>query len=229
MESSASAKAALREHAIFRPGAAEALDRLFARARARSLGPGDILCRKGDVARDLSLILSGLVRVSASSSAGKEVVFNIMGAGELFGEIALFDRGGRSADAVALTAVGLLSIDRRDFEVFLEASPRSALVLLELLAKRVRYLSGLVEDARLVNLSGRLAQLLLRLQGLAADGVVGFSQSELADMSFASREEVNRQLKSWEREGLVRIVRKGLVVTEPQGLEAEAAPRIELS
>jgi CRP/FNR family cyclic AMP-dependent transcriptional regulator len=218
----------LREHVVFRDGSERALHALERRARVRRVADGAHLCRKGDPARELYLVVAGVLRVGATSQDGKDLVLNIVGAGELIGEVALFDEGVRSADVVALTDVALLSIDRRDLETFLIECPDCALRMIGELAKRFRRLSALVESIRLTNLSGRLAQILLRMAGpadaTALPAVVAVSQTRLAAMCLASREEVNRQLRTWARAGVVRSARGAVTILDRAALLAAGLP-----
>jgi CRP-like cAMP-binding protein len=197
----------LEQAPVFGQGGSEALKTLARHARWADHAPGGIVCRRGDSAHDLSIVVRGVLRVSAASEDGREVVFSLVEAGALFGEVALFCQGGRTADATALMASTLLTLPKRDVLVFLAHAPPASHALLELMAERIRRLSEQVVEARFAALPERLGRTLTALARLHPDGVVVASQSELADMVLASREMVNRQLNVWRRKGLLELQR----------------------
>ena len=207
----------------------DALDALLRVTGTRRLAGGQVLFRKGDAGRQLFGVLEGRLKIFASGSDGKEVVFGLADPGEVIGEIALLDANPRSATVVALEPCELLSLDRRDFLPFLERHPRVAIQLAELLASRLRRLSELTEDSVLLALRIRLAKKLLSLAShYGCEGPTGtvidlkLSQQALGDMVGTSRESVNKQLRAWGRAGLVEFSRGTLTLRDPQGLQAIA-------
>ena len=141
----------------------EELDRLLAPARVERLDEGQVLFRKGDPGDRLYVVLSGRISIGTTSEAGKEVVFNVLGRGEVFGEIALLDGKARTADATAMAESHLLVLDRADFMPFLERHPEVAARLIAVLCERVRWISESYEDALFLELPARLAKRLLVL------------------------------------------------------------------
>ena len=103
------------------------------------------------------------MKISISSPDGRNAILNLIGAGEIFGEIALLDGQTRSADATANTNCELFTIDRREFVPFVRSQPTLAMKFIELLCTRLRRTSDQVEQVILQNLPGRLASALLRL------------------------------------------------------------------
>ena len=69
-------------------------------------------------------MISGTVKISISSADGRSAILNLIGAGELFGEMSVLDGQARSADAIANSSCEIFAIDRRDFLPFLAASRR---------------------------------------------------------------------------------------------------------
>lgn len=98
----------------------EELDRLLAPARVERLDEGRVLFRKGDPGDSLYVVLAGRISIGTTSGDGKEVVFNVLGRGAVFGEIALLDGKARTADATAMAESHLLVLERKDFMPFLE-------------------------------------------------------------------------------------------------------------
>ncbi len=189
----------------------EELDRLLAPARVERLDEGRVLFRKGDPGDRLYVVLAGRIAIGTTSEDGKEVVFNVLGRGEVFGEIALLDGKARTADAPAMAECHLLVLERKDFMPFLESHPEVAARLIAVLCERVRWVSESYEDALFMDLPARLAKRLLRLaetHGEPAGGTAiriefPLSQQELAKMAGVSREAVNKLLRAWQTQGLI--------------------------
>ncbi len=189
----------------------EELDRLLAPARVERLDEGRVLFRKGDPGDRLYVVLAGRIAIGTVSEEGKEVVFNVLGRGEVFGEIALLDGKARTADATAMAECHLLVLERKDFMPFLQGNPEVAARLIAVLCERVRSVSESYEDALFMDLPARLAKRLLRLaesHGEPVDGAAiriefPLSQQELAKMAGVSRESVNKLLRAWQTQGLI--------------------------
>ncbi len=189
----------------------EELDRLLAPARVERFDEGRVLFRKGDPGDSLYVVLAGRISIGTTSEDGKEVVLNVLGRGEVFGEIALLDGKARTANATAMAESHLLVLDRSDFMPFLESHPEVAARLIAVLCERVRWVSESYEDALFMGLPARLAKRLLLLAesygepaGATATRIeFPLSQQELAKMAGVSRESVNKLLRVWQSEGLI--------------------------
>ncbi len=205
------------------------LDLLLAVTTTRRLKAKDVLFRKGDAGNQLYAVLSGRLKILAAGADGKEVMFRINGPGEVIGEIALMDSNPRSATVVAIEACELLTLHRRDLIPFLEKHPKVTIELAGILAARLRTLSEHTEDALFLTLPSRLAKMLLQLSATygqqTSDGIlidIRLPQQDLADLVGTTRESVNKQLRSWEEEGLVKLERTRITIIEQSGLEASA-------
>jgi CRP-like cAMP-binding protein len=188
---------------------------LSRRGRARHVGAKELIFSKGDPATQLFFILDGRVKVSASSEDGKEIIFSILGAGELFGEVALVEGTEHSASVITLEPTDLLAFDRRDFLALIQEQPAFALSLLTTVCSRLRGASELAEDISFLPLPARLAKRLIALAqsyGIASSRGIRIGlhlcQQELANMVSTTRESVNKQLALWQAEGLISM-RKG--------------------
>ena len=196
---------------------------------SRRLASKEVLFRKGDSGNHLYGVLSGRLKAMAPGRDGKELVFAVMGQGDVIGEIAVVDSEPRSATVVALEKSELLSLDRRDLIPFLENHPRAAIGFATVLAKRVRRLSIYAEDAFFLPLASRMAKTLLVLAGRDESGrrtrvlnEVRFAQQDLADMLGTTRESVNKQLRTWEEQGWVELSRGRMRVVDPDALSVVA-------
>jgi CRP/FNR family transcriptional regulator, cyclic AMP receptor protein len=222
----------LRRHPLFSGLPLRHTERLSTYASTRTYPRGATIFTKGDPGTSLFAVCSGTIRIAVPSPDGRDAVFNLIGEGEIFGEIALLDGKPRTADATAMTDCELMLIDRRDFVSLLESHPEIALKLIEVLCARVRKTSQQVEDVLFLDLPGRLAKQLLRLIGDAErsgrDHKVSMTQRELGQMIGMSRESTNKQLREWEERNWVRVERGGITVLAPGALAAIGTPAIDL-
>jgi CRP/FNR family transcriptional regulator, cyclic AMP receptor protein len=215
----------LRHHPVFGGLDAEHLDRLGTYATTRMYSRGTTIFTKGDPGTSLFAVCSGTIRIGVPSPDGRDAVFNLIRQGEIFGEIALLDGQPRTADATAMTNCELMVIDRRDFVTLVRSQPEIALKIIEVLCARVRRTSQQVEDVLFLDLPGRLAKQLLRLDSAeksAGRDRVSMTQRELGQMIGMSRESTNKQLREWEERHWVRLERGGIVVLAPDALAAIA-------
>jgi len=203
---------------LFRKLSERELDDLVQAVHLRRVEARETIFLKGDPGNQLFLIVDGVLKAQTTSTSGDDIVFSIMGPGEMFGELALLRGGKRTASVLAIRDSALIVIDRRELFPFLRRHPDAALKLLEVLAARVERLTAKVEDKTFLNLPQRLAKCLFELAerwGRATpDGVTieqRFSQAELGDLVATTRESVNKQMKSWEKEGVARM--SGGIVT----------------
>ena len=141
----------------------EELSRLAAVAKRSSHSPGETVFRKGDPGDSMMAVIRGRVKICTYSGDGRELVLNIVGAGVLFGEIALLDGQPRTGDAVAIEDTELLVVDRNRFMPFLKENPEIQARLLAVLCRRLRQTSEHLEDALMRDARSRVARGLLRL------------------------------------------------------------------
>jgi CRP-like cAMP-binding protein len=204
----------------------EELDQVIDAAIERRVPRGTVIFTKGDAGTSMMAVLAGRVRVSSVSSEGKEVMLNVIGPGEIFGEIALLDGKSRSADATALEDTTLLVVERRNFLPFIMHNEGLVERLFIVLCDRLRRTSTALEELALFDLPARLARLLLKLSQdygrPASNGGVRIdlklSQRDLATLVAASRESVNKQLRAWRETGSVDQVGGYVVLLKPQAL-----------
>jgi CRP/FNR family transcriptional regulator, cyclic AMP receptor protein len=167
-------------------------------------GVGEVIFEAGSPGQSMMAVRMGTVRVTARSSRGYQILLADLSAGEVFGELALLADRGRTANAIALTSCELLVLERRDIRPFLERHPDVCLKLLETLGGRLRGANARITEFAFSDLDARLSKTLLRLTA-GTGSKVGTSQRELATMTGAPQESVNRCLREWQRSGLVRL------------------------
>jgi CRP-like cAMP-binding protein len=226
--------ALLRNHPIFCDLEPEALDQLCRYAKHSTLKRGATIFSKGDPGNSLFAVISGTVKISISSADGRSAILNLIGAGEIFGEIAVLDGQARTADATANTNCEIFAIDRREYLPFVRSQPELAMKFIELLCTRLRWTSDQVEQVILQNLPGRLAGALIRLTDkedkLASGGrTIAITQQEISEMVGMTRESINKQLRVWAVRNWVRLEHGAIVVLDTAPLQAlaEAGPQSE--
>lgn len=202
------------------------IDTLLRYSRVERYPAGEEIFAKGSPGNSLMIVLRGRVRISSISLTGKEIVLNIIDAGEIVGEIALLDGGERSGDAVAMTDCELLVLNRRDFMPFIENRADICLMLIKILCQRLRQTSEQVEDLQFRHLESRIAKALLHLSERSGQPVVDgrvlelhMSQSELSHIVGSSRESVNKQLQAWQKAGFIDLAKGSIVIRDPAAIE----------
>jgi CRP-like cAMP-binding protein len=199
---------------------------ISAAARAglsRTYAPGQIICHQGDPGDHLYAVIKGLVKIVFASERGDEMVLNILGPEEIFGELALLDGAPRSASVVALKSTLVFVLPRRRLLELMSVNPGLADEFLKLIGKLVRNLTEKAGDLAFLDLVGRLAKLLLQLSAMHGHvhGVVldsGLTQTDLARMIGASRPAVNRALRSLAARGLIELQGRTIVLHDLEAL-----------
>ena len=206
--------AVLRKHPYFCDLDPEAFDQLCRYAKHSTLKRGATIVSRGDPGNSLIAVISGTVKISVSSADGRSAILNLIGPGEIFGEVAVLDGLARTADATANTNCEIFVIDRREFIPFVRSQPALAMKFIELLCTRLRRTSDQVEEVILQNLPGRLASALLRLTEKHKPGgrTIAITQQEISEMVGMSRESINKQLRAWAALSWVRLEHGAIVV-----------------
>ena len=207
----------LKANPFFAGFGEEAIDAIAVLCVPKRLEPGETLFLKGDPGDALYAVRRGQIRIATSISSGRHLTLNLLGPGDVFGEVALLDGRPRTADAVAIEPTELYTVLRRDFFGLLEQRPSVAIRIIELLCERIRWMSSQMEEHALLPLEARLAH---RLIALSEDygRELHVSQEELAVFVGACRESVNRQLQNWRRMGWIELSRNCIRVLHPSRL-----------
>jgi CRP/FNR family cyclic AMP-dependent transcriptional regulator len=222
---------ALLTSPFFRPMRSEELDEIIGFASDRRIGKGTVIFNKGSPGSSLMAVLAGRIRISNVSAEGKEVTLNMIGPGEIFGEIALLDGKPRTADATAIDDTTLMVVERQQFLPFLLRDASLVERLLVVLCDRLRRTSLALEEIALFDLPARLARLLMKLaadygrplpreQGGGVRIDVKLSQRDLSTLVASTRESVNKQLRIWRETGTIDRRDGYLIVLKPEALQA---------
>ena len=215
--SSSNKLSVLRKHEIFCDLDSEALDQLCRYAKHIVLKRGATIFSKGDPGKCLYAVISGTVKISISSRDGRNAILNLVGPGELFGEMSVLDGHPRSADATANTNCEFYVIDSRDFLPFVRSQPALSMKFIELLCAKLRWASDQVEQVILQDLPGRLASALLGLterRKLEESQTIAITQQEISEMVGMTRESINKQLRVWATRNWVRLEHGAIIVLD---------------
>ena len=188
----------------------------------------ELISARGDPPEEWIACARGAVRVSSTSISGKQITLTYVEPGIWFGDVSIFDGDRRTHDAYAHGESTILCVAKADFKKILASHVELYEAMLRLHARRIRQLYGLVEDLNTLPLRARLAKQLLHL--VRSYGVPSLSnatevriglhlaQEELAQLLGASRQRVNQELKSMERDEAIRIEPGGLIVRNREAL-----------
>jgi CRP/FNR family cyclic AMP-dependent transcriptional regulator len=229
-EMRAGAAEALRRCMLFSRVDDETLARCIDSLRSRRYRRNETIFHQGDRGDSLYVIQSGAVKIVLPDPEGEEgAIIATLGPGDFFGELALLDGEEHSATAIALEPSEALVLRRETFDRLVDEDPNLRRALFAGLVGELRRLTYHVGELHFLNLPGRLARRIVRMAREADPAAVGevhlswpFSQSELAAMIGGTRQTVNRLLADFAAEGLIRIEKETLVVTDLDRLERAA-------
>jgi len=186
---------------------------------------GHMIYQQGDIGTEMYRIVSGLVRLSFLHPDGRELVFNTFEPGDCFGMIALIDGEPLLHTAEAHGQVRLQVVSSAAFAALRSKHRALDEAMLRLVSRLMRALSTYVLDATLNDLPIGLARRLLEVARPGDDlqPVIHLPQAELARLFGVSRQTINKLLKQFEDEGLVRLIYGSVILQDIAGLQRQAA------
>jgi CRP/FNR family transcriptional regulator, cyclic AMP receptor protein len=194
---------------------------LLANMVSVKIAKGTILFAEGDGGDQLYVIADGKLKLGTSSGDGRENLLSILGPGEMFGELSLFDPGPRTSTATAVTDAKLLSLGQEKLLPWLAENPKVSLQLLASLAQRLRRTNEAVGDLVFSDVPGRVAKALIDLgerfgkktdEGLFVHH--DLTQEELAQLVGASRETVNKALADFAGRNWLKLDGRAVLITD---------------
>ena len=191
---------------------------------------GEVLFREGDSGDELFMVVRGKVKVGRTTDDGRESLLALLGPGDTFGEVGLFDPGPRAATVTAVTDGSMICIDNNHLRGWLDGRPKVAEALLRQVAKRLRIGAEAMADLVFLDVPGRVAKALLDLAarfGNAASGggiyvAHDLTQEELAQLVGASRETVNKALADFVNRGWIRLEARAVIILDMERLRGRA-------
>lgn len=219
----------LRSAPLFRGLDDEAATALRASMTEETVERGEVVFTEGDEGDRVYVVIKGKVKLGRKSPDGRENLLALLGPGQMFGELSLFDPGPRSATCTAVTDTMLLSLRHKDLLPWLTGRPELARALLLQLASRLRQSNDTLADLVFSDVPGRVAKRLLDLStrfGVPADEGVrvvhDLTQEELAQYVGASRETVNKALADFVSRGWLRLEQRSLVILDVERIRRRA-------
>lgn len=197
------------------------LDQIFrSRARVRRIEKRRSLYTYGSPPDALFCVERGLVRLSVTAANGREAVLSVLEAGQWFGEVSLFSNAPRLHNASAVVDSDLLVLSAADFHDIVDQNPAFLLEFLRLVCSRYKAALQRVDATILFPFPVRLARRLVAVMEAQltasheSDPVVKLSQESLGHMLGVARQSVNRQLREWEAQGILRLGYNRIVIVE---------------
>lgn len=194
---------------------------LFHLGKVQNYAKGEFIFSAGEASQYVFLLLKGRIKIYQPSTVGKEAILWFCFAGELFGLAEAARGGGRVVSAQACDACEVLCIRQEHFTTFLETHPKTSLVIVQVLACRLRVLGDVVINLISDDVRTRILKMALQLgsrcgipspQGLCLDIVL--THQEIADMIGTTRQTVTTTLGQLEREGLLAIDHHKIHITD---------------
>ena len=222
------------DEVLIRAGIFQGVEPYAAEALAQALeiaefSRGATLFSEGEPGDRLYIVSSGKVKIGRKSPDGRENLLAILGPGEMFGELSLFDPGPRNATATAVADTSLIGLGNDDLVTWLTGRPDVARQLLRALARRLRRTNNMLADLIFTDVPGRVAKSLLQLArqfGSQESGLLrvthDLTQEEIAQLVGASRETVNKALADFAHRGWLRLEGKSVLILEPERLARRA-------
>ncbi len=193
------------------------------------VGKGETLFHEGEPGDRMYVILEGKVKLGQTSSDGRESLLGVLGPGEMFGELSLFDPGLRTSTATALTDAVVLGMGNEQLGPWLAGRPEVAAALLQALARRLRRTNEAMADLVFSDVPGRVAKALMDLGEkfgtVTPDGLMvthDMTQEELAQLVGASRETVNKALADFAQRGWIRLETRQVLILDVERLGRRA-------
>lgn len=198
----------LRNVPLFAMLPTEQLAAIAAVASRRSFARGAAVIAAGEVTDSLYVVISGRLKVIMSNDANREIILSLLSRGEYFGEMVPIDPSTRSASVITLEPCELLVLSNQAFSRCLSENFDMAMAVLRCLVKRLRDADRKIGSLALMDVYGRVAQLLLEMsETIDGEHVVTRKvvKQDMARMIGASREMVSRVMKDLEARGFIEI------------------------
>jgi CRP-like cAMP-binding protein len=194
---------------------------LRASMTAVKLSRSQVLFKEGDEGDRLFVVVDGKLKLGTASKDGRENLLSILGPGDMFGELSLFDPGPRTATATAVVDSKLLGLAHDQVIGWVKEHPQVSLQLLGRLAQRLRKANDVLSDLVFADVPGRVAKTIIELSqrfgtqkpdGLHVNHEL--TQEELAQLVGASRETVNKALADFATRGWIKLEPRAVIVLD---------------
>jgi CRP/FNR family cyclic AMP-dependent transcriptional regulator len=199
------------------------LAELVAVAVPRSFDRGEVIFQEGTQGDVMYVIRKGRILIKREHAGGRTIALTEMGPGDLFGELAIFDKEARSATAECIEKTNVVALTSGDVSRVLTRNPEIAVKLLQQLSRRIRAANSRIGDQYFQSTEGRIVNVVLGLAeqqngNVMAGTFVRANQSEIAQLASTSRETVSRFLANCQRADLLTTYRGRLQLRDPDGM-----------
>lgn len=194
----------------------------------RPYAAGEPIFSEGERAEGLNIVFSGRVKIYKLAPNGKEQVLHIMGPGEPFAEVPVFQGGSYPASAGAIEASRVLFIPRDGLTEMIRKNPSLALDMLAVLSRRLKEFSVTIENLSLRGVPERLSAYLLHVSDSekgAAEFELGIKKGLLANLLGTTGESVSRVLAKMSQAGILHVQGKKIAILDRRALADVAAAR----
>lgn len=200
------------------------LGRVAEATRQRSYPKNSVILFEDDPGDALYIVAGGQVKVVLIGEDGREVILAMLKDGDFFGEMSLIDHQPRSAHVIAMEDSDLLVLRQQEFMECMREMPRIALGLLQALSRRLRMADDKIGGLVLLDVTGRVARLLLELAEEHDGARVPrkITHHQIAQMIGSSRETVSRTIRELADRGLIEVTRPAILIRDRAGLSALA-------
>lgn len=200
------------------------IERATAHIVSRQHPPNQVILLENDWGSSVYFILDGWVKIRTYNLDGKEVTLNILGKGELFGEMAALEESPRSTDVITLAETLIGNMPASDFAELINTAPQAGIRLAQLMGRRLRQVNRRLR-LRESDSQSRVADILLFLadgQGKTSEQgteIPNLPHRELSSLSGLARETVTRVLSKLEKKQLIKRDRETLCIPDLGALE----------
>jgi CRP/FNR family transcriptional regulator, nitrogen oxide reductase regulator len=193
--------------------------------RRRSVRAGGYFFRQGDHAVAQYVLLEGSVKLTQITPEGHQVLLRVVGPGEVFAAIAVLEDTRYPVTAQAATPCRALAWDTASMLDLMSRYPELAINALRVMARRVQEFQDRYRELATERVEQRIARALTRLarqsgrrteEGVLID--LTLTRQDIAEMTGTARFTISRTLAEWEQQGIVRVGRERIVITQPHGL-----------
>jgi CRP/FNR family transcriptional regulator, cyclic AMP receptor protein len=206
------------------------MNNIAAMTRVSKHRRGELIYLSGDFSRSIYFLKEGRIKVTELSEDGHEVLLDVIGPGEIFGEVGAIHETPRTTSAWTIEDSLLGEMHGNDFEALLAAYPKMSLDVLKSVGFRLKKVEARLLSLICKNVSTRVREALIDLMDVESAAIrnppfsIGLTQQDLANMIGASRQETSRALRQMEDSGALQLKYRRIIVTAPHKIRSEQAP-----
>lgn len=191
----------------------------------RSIVRNQVVFAEGDPGEGFHFIRSGKVKIIKLAADGREHILNILGSGDVFAEVLLFNDAPYPATAVAVEDSIVGVIRNRELEALLTEHPRLSVHIIRLMSKKLLYIQSKVKIFALADSQAKIIQTLEYLLGRygrqterGIEMAMEINRQDIANMAGTTRETVSRVFRTLKDDGILEDDERRIIVREPRRL-----------